>query len=106
MERNTELTSGKIDGSGKSSNYLSLIEVELAGLEANRSTFSLDGRWKDSPYDFDFANMEGSLNFILREGRLLDLEPGTSRLFGLMSLQALPRRLSLDFNDLFRRACF
>ncbi len=106
-ERNTELTSGKIDASGENlTAILSLIEVELAGLEANRSSFSLDGRWKGSPYDFEFANIEGTLNFILREGRLLDLEPGTSRLFGLMSLQALPRRLSLDFNDLFRKGLF
>ena len=106
-ERNTELTSAKIDAIGENlTAILSLIKVELAGLEANRSSFSLDGRWKGSPYDFEFANIEGTLNFILREGRLLDLEPGTSRLFGLMSLQALPRRLSLDFNDLFRKGLF
>ena len=106
-ERNTEFTSAKIDAIGENlTAILSLIKVDLAGLEANRSTFSLDGRWKGSPYDLEFANMEGTLNFTLREGRLLDLEPGTSRLFGLMSLQALPRRLSLDFNDLFRKGLF
>ena len=106
-KKKSDLTSCKVDVSGENlAAILSIIKVEIAGLEANRSSLSLDGRWSGSPYDFEFANMDGSLNFILREGRLLDLEPGTSRLFGLMSLQALPRRLSLDFNDLFRKGLF
>jgi uncharacterized protein YhdP len=33
----------------------------------------------------------------------LDIDPGSGRLFGLLSLQTLPRRLSLDFNDLFKK---
>ena len=30
-----------------------------------------------------------------------DVEPGAGRVFGLMSIVALPRRLSLDFSDVF-----
>ena len=68
-ERNTELTSGKIDAIGENlTAILSLIKVELAGLEANRSSFSLDGRWKGSPYDFEFANIEGTLSFLCEKG--------------------------------------
>ena len=39
----------------------------------------------------------------MKEGRLLSVEPGSGRLFGLLSLQELPRRLSLDFADLFAK---
>ena len=34
------------------------------------------------------------------EGRI---EPGAGRLFGLLSVSALPRRLSLDFSDVFQK---
>ena len=32
---------------------------------------------------------------------MLDIQPAAGRLFGLLSLQALPRRMVLDFSDLF-----
>jgi uncharacterized protein YhdP len=34
-------------------------------------------------------------------GQLDEVEPGAGRVFGLMSIVALPRRLSLDFRDVF-----
>jgi uncharacterized protein YhdP len=39
----------------------------------------------------------------VRKGQLLDIEPGSGRLFGLLSVQTLPRRLSFDFADLYRK---
>jgi uncharacterized protein YhdP len=35
------------------------------------------------------------------DGQLLNIQPGAGRVFGLMSVAALPRRLSLDFSDFF-----
>ena len=37
----------------------------------------------------------------IEKGRFTDIDPSAGRLFGLLSLQTLPRRLSLDFSDLF-----
>lgn len=37
----------------------------------------------------------------MRKGQILQVQPGVGRLLGLLSLQSLPRRLSLDFKDLF-----
>jgi uncharacterized protein YhdP len=34
---------------------------------------------------------------------LLDVEPGAGRVLGLMSFAALPRRLALDFRDVFNK---
>ena len=39
----------------------------------------------------------------ITDGRVLEIDPGAGRIFGLISLQALPRRLSLDFSDMFRK---
>ena len=36
-------------------------------------------------------------------GQFLKVEPGVARLLGVLSLQTLPRRLTLDFRDLFQR---
>jgi uncharacterized protein YhdP len=45
--------------------------------------------------------LNGSVQARLGDGQLEDLEPGAGRVFGLMSVVALPRRLSLDFRDVF-----
>lgn len=59
--------------------------------------------WVGSPADFALARAAGSVTISLGEGRLLDVNPGAGRMLGLLSLQALPRRLSLDFSDLFQK---
>ena len=47
--------------------------------------------------------MRGRFAIALGEGRFLNAEPGMARLFGILSLQALPRRLLLDFRDVFQQ---
>ena len=37
------------------------------------------------------------------DGQFLEIEPGVGKLIGLMSLQALPRRITLDFRDVFSK---
>jgi len=62
----------------------------------------IEGRFPGPPSAFALANLEGSLEIEVGEGRILDVEPGAGRLFGLFSLTEIPRRLSLDFSDFFR----
>lgn len=45
----------------------------------------------------DVASLDGRLDLTLRDGSLPTLEPGAGRVFGLLSLSLLPRRLMLDF---------
>jgi len=63
----------------------------------------LDGllSWDGSPHEFDMARLDGNLTFEATGGQVLKVQPGVGRLFGLLTLQSLPRRLSLDFRDLF-----
>jgi uncharacterized protein (TIGR02099 family) len=59
--------------------------------------------WPGSPLSPSLARIDGRVRVALRGGRFLDAEPGVARLFGILSLQALPRRLLLDFRDVFQQ---
>jgi uncharacterized protein (TIGR02099 family) len=63
----------------------------------------LDGQvtWQGSPITLDYASMSGKMNLDIEKGQFLKTEPGAARLLGVLNLQALPRRLTLDFSDLF-----
>jgi uncharacterized protein (TIGR02099 family) len=58
-------------------------------------------KWSGSPHEFDIPNLSGSLHLDAKKGQMLQVEPGVGRLFSILSLQNLPRRLTLDFKDLF-----
>ncbi|BBD80801.1 YhdP family protein [Aerosticca soli] len=61
----------------------------------------LDARWPGAPSSFALPDMDGTLHVEIRDGRILEVKPGVGRLFGLVSLTELPRRLTLDFGDVF-----
>jgi uncharacterized protein YhdP len=58
--------------------------------------------WAGSPLTLDYPSLEGKLRLDIDAGQFLHADPGTARLLGVLSLQSLPRRLSLDFRDLFQ----
>ncbi len=57
--------------------------------------------WRGDPVAFDFPTLSGTLSLKLGAGQFLKADPGVAKLLGVMSLQSLPRRLTLDFRDLF-----
>ena len=58
--------------------------------------------WPGSPSQFSLQNMSGVVHLRANRGRLLDINPGaTGRLVGFLMMASLPRRLKLDFSDLF-----
>ena len=61
----------------------------------------LDANWPGSPSDFSLANATGTLAIDVSDGRIPEVAPGVGRLFGLISLAEIPRRLTLDFGDVF-----
>ncbi|MDX1434935.1 MAG: AsmA-like C-terminal region-containing protein, partial [Gammaproteobacteria bacterium] len=65
---------------------------------------TLTAAWDGSPSDFDLERLDGVLHFRTGEGTLTDIERGTAgRLFGLLVVPDLPRRLKGDFSDLFEK---
>ncbi|MFY7940336.1 MAG: YhdP family protein, partial [Burkholderiaceae bacterium] len=59
-------------------------------------------RWSDSPLNPDPLSMSGQMKVDIGAGQFLRQGPGAARLLGVLSLQALPRRLLLDFRDVFQ----
>ncbi len=57
--------------------------------------------WTGSPLALDYPSLGGAFNVNVENGQFLKADPGIAKLLGVLSLQALPRRLVLDFRDVF-----
>jgi uncharacterized protein (TIGR02099 family) len=57
--------------------------------------------WLGSPLSLDYPSMSGAFNVNMESGQFLKADPGLAKLLGVLSLQSLPRRLTLDFRDVF-----
>jgi uncharacterized protein (TIGR02099 family) len=57
--------------------------------------------WLGSPLSPDYVSMGGGFNVNMESGQFLKADPGIAKLLGVLSLQSLPRRLALDFRDVF-----
>lgn len=57
--------------------------------------------WAGSPITVDYPSMSGKFNVNVENGQFLKADPGIAKLLGVLSLQSLPRRLMLDFRDVF-----
>jgi uncharacterized protein (TIGR02099 family) len=69
-----------------------------------RGEVRLDAQWPGSPMAFQLGALDGAMKIDVRDGRLVEVEPGgTGRVIGLLSLAQLPRRLTLDFRDFFNK---
>ncbi|WP_006746046.1 YhdP family protein [Thioalkalivibrio paradoxus] len=57
--------------------------------------------WPGALHAPDPATLQGHVDLDLAEGALRDVEPGAGRLLGLVTLDLIPRRLRLDFRDVY-----
>ena len=62
-------------------------------------TLESDLIWHGAPDDLNFGSMDGSLHLKTGKGRFMQVNPGAAKLLGVLSLQSLPKRVSLDFTD-------
>ncbi len=58
-------------------------------------------QWQGSPMTLHYPSLGGRFNVNMGRGQFLQADPGVAKLLGVLSLQALPRRLLLDFRDVF-----
>ena len=81
--------------------------LESLGFDGNAvaegsTDISLRGSWRGTPADFALERLTGIMHFRSADGRLSQFDRGvTGRVFGLLTITSLPRRLILDFGDLF-----
>jgi uncharacterized protein (TIGR02099 family) len=68
-----------------------------------RGTAKLEGplSWSGNPSEIDYPTLSGNFLLEANKGQFVKLDPGIGKLLGVLSLQSLPRRLSLDFRDIF-----
>ncbi|MDA8523489.1 YhdP family protein [Acidovorax sp. NCPPB 4044] len=57
--------------------------------------------WMGAPLSPDYRSMTGQVNVNVESGQFLKADPGLAKLLSVLSLQSLPRRLTLDFRDVF-----
>ena len=58
-------------------------------------------QWNGPLTGIDYPSLSGQMTVEAEKGQFNKLDPGVGKLLGLISLQSLPRRLTLDFRDIF-----
>jgi uncharacterized protein (TIGR02099 family) len=72
-------------------------------IEGGATLARLQATWPGAPTAFSLETVDGWLEASVGKGRIPEVEPGgAGRVFGLLSLSEIPRRLALDFSDFFR----
>ena len=72
-------------------------------MEADQGEIGAEVSWDGSPTSGWMRTVEGQVTVGADNGALNEIDPGAGRVFGLMSVVALPRRLALDFRDVFNK---
>lgn len=64
-------------------------------------TGRLEGQlnWAGGPQDFNYPTLNGRFSLDVLHGQFTKVEPGIGKLLGILNLEALARRLTLDFRD-------
>jgi len=70
-------------------------------LKGGKGKLEGDIGWKGLPYNYDTPSLSGQISMNVEKGQFLKQDPGAAKLLGVLSLQALPRLLKLDFHDVF-----
>ena len=86
---------------GKLHKMLTTFGYDASAIKAGKTRISIDAGWEGSPDEFSLDKLAGTFDIRVKKGQLLEVSPAAGRLFGLLSIQTLPRRLTLDFTDLF-----
>jgi len=80
------------------------VNEDDAILEAEDGRFVSNLSWHGSPLGFSVLKSQGTVELSLKKGRFLDLGNSAEvlRLFGILNIDTITRRLRLDFLDLVR----
>jgi len=69
-----------------------------------KTTFDID--WLGGPHDFAVESLNGKISSELDDGYLADVSDKGTRIFSVLSLQSIVRKLTLDFRDIFSDGMF
>ncbi|MES2205691.1 MAG: YhdP family protein [Pseudomonadota bacterium] len=88
---------GTFENTGNLLKRLKLYE----GLKNGSGTIKGALQWEGLTPLSNPKSLGGSLELDFKNGQFTQVEPGLAKLLGLSSLQSIPKRLSLDFRDIF-----
>lgn len=96
-----------------SSNHLNdllrSLHMDIHNFLADTGHLSFDLTWPGAPYAASLTALDGDASIEVGKGRIIDIGQETDskmdigRMLSLFSLQTIPRRLSLDFSDIFQK---
>lgn len=100
--RRTGSMQTRLDGRWQSENFGALLGAfGFRQIAKGKGEVRLQAQWPGSPATFRLADLAGDMRLDLRDGQLVEVEPGAGRVLGLLSIAQLPRRLAFDFRDFF-----
>ena len=69
------------------------------GVKGGSGALSGQFNWIGGPHDFDYPTLNGKFSIEIGRGQFTRVDPGIGKLLGILNLDALARRLRLDFRD-------
>lgn len=84
---------------------LALFDYQSLVKESGLNT-TFDASWPGAPYDYSTGRLAAKINVKLDDGYLDEVSDKGARIFSVLSLQSLVRKLSLDFRDMFSDGMF
>ncbi len=79
---------------------LKALDISSA-MQGGQTVVHFDAWWNGPPAAFALERLNGEMSLSIVQGNILSAEPGAGRVLGLLSLTELPRRLAMDFRDVF-----
>jgi len=79
---------------------LEVMDISSA-MQGGQTVIHYDAWWHGPPAAFALASLNGEVDISVIQGNILTADPGAGRMLGLLSLTELPRRLAMDFRDVF-----
>ncbi len=77
-----------------------------SGVDAKQGRLIVNLEWTGGMPPSILASANGTASMNIDKGSLTEVKPGAGRAVGLLSVDALPRRLMLDFRDVFKKGFF
>lgn len=93
------LTRARLSADGSDLGDLLVRLSQPRGIEAERARAEVKLAWPGAPQDFALSRSNGRVEVKLDKGRFMNLGSASARLLGLVNVDNLLRRLSLDFSD-------
>lgn len=105
---NQDKSSTRFKGEFSSSDFGNLLKGFQfnSGIKDSKASAKFDLSWQQAPYEFNFSTLSGEMDWRLTDGYLTEVTDKGSRIFSILSLDSLIRKLKLDFRDVFAKGFY